>query len=139
MTLRLSLKSRKRYMPSKFVVHCRKWPYDVYIGRPSFAIRRKIPGSDGRWGNPFVVGKDGTREEVIAKHKAWLLSPENEELMNQIHELKGKVLGCWCAPLPCHGDTLAELANKVDVNATNHRTTTTTVSSPKLDRYLCPC
>ena len=48
-------------MPSKFVVHCRKWPYDVYIGRPSFAIRRKIPGSDGRWGNPFVVGKDGTR------------------------------------------------------------------------------
>jgi uncharacterized protein DUF4326 len=98
------------------------------------AIRRKIPGSDGRWGNPFVVGKDGSREEVIAKHKAWLLSPENKELMSQIHELKGKVLGCWCAPLPCHGDMLAELANSV--NATNHRTTTG--SSPKLDRYLCP-
>ncbi|MGA9841048.1 MAG: DUF4326 domain-containing protein [Nitrososphaeraceae archaeon] len=37
---------------------------------------------------------------------------ENKELMNQLPELKGKVLGCWCAPLPCHGDTLAELANK---------------------------
>jgi Domain of unknown function (DUF4326) len=95
---------------SKFVVHCRKWPYDVYIGRPSLGIRRDIPGSDGRWGNPFVVGKDGTREEVIVKHKAWLLSPENKELMNHLPELKGKVLGCWCAPLPCHGDTLSELA-----------------------------
>ncbi|MGA9843355.1 MAG: DUF4326 domain-containing protein [Nitrososphaeraceae archaeon] len=67
-------------MPSKFVVHCKKWPYDVYIGRPSLAIRRDIRGSDGRWGNPFVVGKNGTREEVIAKHKAWLL--ENKELMS---------------------------------------------------------
>lgn len=82
----------------------------------------------------FVVRKDGTREEVIAKHKAWL--SENKELMSHIHELKGKVLGCWCAPLPCHGETLAELANKINVNTTNHRTTT--VSSPKLDRYLCP-
>ena len=97
-------------MTSKFVVHCRKWPYDVYIGRPSLAIRRDIPGSDGRWGNPFVVGKDGTREQVIAKHREWLVS--NKKLMNQLPELKGKVLGCWCAPLPCHGDTLAELANK---------------------------
>lgn len=129
-------------MTSKFVVHCRKWPYDVYIGRPSPSIHRKIRGSDGRWGNPFVVGKDGTREEVIAKHKTWLLSEtefkyedfqfSNRELMNRIHELKGKVLGCWCAPLPCHGDTLAELASRV--NVTNHRMTT--ASSPKLDRYL---
>ena len=84
-------------MPSKFVVHCKKWPYDVYIGRPSLGIRRDIPGSDGRWGNPFVAGKDGTREEVIAKHKAWLLSDtefkhedfpfSNKELMNPIHLL----------------------------------------------------
>ena len=36
----------------------------------------------------------------------------NKELMNKIHELKGKVLGCWCAPLPCHGDTLTDLANQ---------------------------
>jgi hypothetical protein len=65
-------------MTSKFVVHCRKWPYDVYIGRPSLAIRRDIPGSDGRWGNPLEMDtprekKDGTREEVIVYHKTWLL------------------------------------------------------------------
>ena len=98
---------------SRFVVHCKKWPYDVYIGRPSPGISRRIPGSDGKWAVPFVVGKDGNREQVIAKHKAWLLSPENKELLSQIRtELKGKVLGCWCAPLPCHGDTLVELANQ---------------------------
>jgi hypothetical protein len=99
----------------------------VYIGRPSLAIRRDIPGSDGRWGNPFIVGKDGTREQVIAKHREWLVS--NKKLMNQLPELKSKVLGCWCAPLPCHGDTLAELANK-QLNQTsssfsnNHRQAT---------------
>lgn len=152
-------------MTSKFVVHCRKWPYDVYIGRPSLAIRRDIPGSDGRWGNPWEMDtpkekKDGTREEVIVYHKTWLLldkecKPDecsgsvpkpknysvwqwkftNKQLRNQLQtELKAKVLGCWCGPLPCRGDTLTELANSV--NAMNHRTTT--VSSPKLDRYLCP-
>lgn len=99
-------------MTGWLVVHCKKWPYDVYISRPSPGISRRVPESDGKWGNPFVVGKDGTREEVIAKHRAWLLSLENKELLSQVRtELKGKVLGCWCAPLPCHGDTLAELAN----------------------------
>jgi len=82
---------------NKFVVHCKKSPYDVYIGRPS------------KWGNPFSIGKDGTRIEVIVKYREYLL--QNEELMKSLPELKGKVLGCWCAPLACHGDILAELAN----------------------------
>ena len=80
------------------VVHCKKEPYDIYIGRPS------------KWGNPFVVGKDGTREEVIEKYINWLES--RPELLNSIYELKGKTLGCWCHPKACHGDILAELANK---------------------------
>lgn len=80
------------------VVHCKNAPYDVYIGRPS------------KWGNPFVIGKDGTREEVIAKYRAWLLREWRDAFLD-VGELRGKVLGCWCAPLPCHGDVLAELAN----------------------------
>ena len=52
-------------MPGKFVVHCKKWPYDVYIGRPSLSIRRDIPGSDGRWGNPFEMNKDGIINDGI--------------------------------------------------------------------------
>jgi len=80
------------------VVHCRKEKYDVYIGRPS------------KWGNPFTIGKDGSRKEVIKKYEIYLLN--NEELMNDLHELEGKVLGCWCKPLACHGDVLVRLANR---------------------------
>lgn len=76
------------------VVHCKREPYDVYIGRP------------GKWGNPFVVGKDGTRTEVIEKYRIWLLN--KPELLTKIVELKDKVLGCWCSPQACHGDVLVD-------------------------------
>ena len=81
----------------KWVVHCKKAPYDVYIGRPS------------KWGNPFVIGKHGTREEVIQKYLEWLMS--QPDLLTDIPSLKAKVLGCYCAPAACHGDVLSELAN----------------------------
>ena len=82
------------------VVHFQREPNDIYIGRPS------------KWGNPFLIGRDGTREEVIVKYKDWLLN-DNPELLRDIHELKGKVLGCWCSPKACHGDVLVELVNKI--------------------------
>jgi len=71
--------------------------YDVYIGRGS------------KWGNPFIIGKHGNREEVIELYRQYVLG--NPELRNSIPELKGKVLGCFCKPAPCHGDILAKLAN----------------------------
>lgn len=78
------------------VVHCKRKSYDVYIGRPS------------KWGNPFEIGKDGTREEVIAKYRAWIV--QQPHLIAALPELRGKTLGCWCAPKACHGDVLAALA-----------------------------
>lgn len=81
------------------VVHCKKEKFDVYIGRPS------------KWGNPFVVGKDGTREEVIEKYRQYIL--KNSKLLLELHELKGKILGCWCSPNKCHGDVLIELCNQL--------------------------
>lgn len=80
------------------VVHCKKETYDVYIGRPS------------KWGNPFVIGKDGDRKAVIESYRKWLIA--QPKLMEEVIELKGKVLGCWCAPQACHGDVLAYYANK---------------------------
>lgn len=77
------------------VVHCKKEPYDIYIGRPS------------KWGNPFEIGKDGTREEVIAKYEKWIRT--QPELLQALPELVGKTLGCWCSPKPCHGDILEKL------------------------------
>ncbi len=88
-----------RGMTMTRVVHCKKEPYDVYIGRPS------------KWGNPFEIGKDGSREHVIFLYGEWLL--ENPSLREDIPELIGKVLGCWCSPKLCHGDLLADLANNL--------------------------
>lgn len=76
------------------VVHCKEELYDIYIGRPS------------KWENPYKVGVDGTRKEVIAMYKEMLL---NSPLLNDIEELRGKTLGCWCKPKACHGDVLVEL------------------------------
>ncbi|MBX9841815.1 MAG: DUF4326 domain-containing protein [Xanthobacteraceae bacterium] len=70
----------------------------VYIGRPS------------KWGNPFVIGRDGSRAEVIAKYRAWIVA--QPELMNALDELRGRDLVCFCAPCACHGDVLLALANR---------------------------
>jgi len=73
---------------------------DVYIGRGS------------KWGNPYVIGKDGTREDVIQKYEAYLNT--RQDLLDAIvPELQGKVLGCYCAPQACHGDLLAEYADNM--------------------------
>ena len=77
------------------VVHCKREPFDVYIGRPS------------KWGNKFVIGEDGTREEVIQKYKDWILT--QPALLDSLSELDGLTLGCWCAPRSCHGDVLIQL------------------------------
>jgi hypothetical protein len=71
---------------------------EIYIGRPSI------------WGNPFVIGKDGQRDDVIAKYETWLLG--NGQFVDQLAALAGKDLVCWCAPARCHGDVLVRLANK---------------------------
>lgn len=91
----------------KNVVHCKKAKFDVYIGRPS------------KWGNPFVIGKDGSREEVIRKYEEWIR--KNPKLLRELGELKGKVLGCWCSPLSCHGEVLVKLVQEFDVEGLDDR------------------
>ena len=63
-----------------------------------------------KWGNPFKVGNNCTRQEAVDKYRNWIKT--KPELLESISELRGKVLGCWCKPKACHGDVLAELANK---------------------------
>ena len=77
------------------IVNVRNEKYDVYIGRPS------------KWGNPFVIGRHGNREEVIAKYRKYILN--KPELLAEVFELEGLTLGCYCAPLACHGDVLEEI------------------------------
>ncbi len=75
-------------------------PYDFYIGRGS------------KWGNPFVIGKDGSRAEVIEKFENYLL--QDKELMQALPELLGKTLGCFCKPQACHGDVLKQWAEMAE-------------------------
>lgn len=79
------------------VVNVRRQPCEVYVGRPS------------RWGNPFHLGVDGTRDVVVRRYAAWIQT--QVDLLAQLAELRGKTLGCFCAPALCHGDVLAALAD----------------------------
>ena len=70
----------------------------VYVGRPTI------------YGNPFRVGRDGTREEVIELYRQHL--ENSPQLVAQIRQgCRGRDVSCWCAPLPCHGDVILEVAN----------------------------
>jgi hypothetical protein len=87
------------------VVHVKHEPYDIYIGRTARGgYKTSI------WHNPFKVGRDGRRQEVMAKYERYLLE-DRPDLMCRLPELRGKVLGCWCAPKPCHGNVLLRLAD----------------------------
>lgn len=90
-------RARLEASPPARVVHCRREEFDVYIGRPT------------QWANPFHIGVHGTREQVIAQFCRRLL--RHPGLLRAVWSLRGYRLGCRCAPWPCHGDVLAELAN----------------------------
>jgi hypothetical protein len=85
--------------PTTTVVNLKEDHYDVRIDRKT------------KWGNPFVVGRDGTREECIQQFSEWVATQSH--LLEALHELKGKRLGCWCHPSACHGDVLAKLADQI--------------------------
>lgn len=62
------------------------------------------------WGNPFEMPADGDRDTVIANYAAHYL-PNKPSLLAKVDTLRGKALGCWCAPDPCHADVLREAAS----------------------------
>lgn len=63
------------------------------------------------FGNPFEMDKDGDRDEVCDNYEQHYL-PFKPSIHKQLFKLKGKALGCWCAPLRCHCDTLIKLINE---------------------------
>ncbi len=79
-----------------------------YVGRPS------------PLGNPYRIGPDGTREQVISKYRVWLAerlaAKDNPEALGLLAQIVAKVragynvsLACWCAPLPCHADVISDV------------------------------
>ena len=89
---------------------------NVYIARAGvvFIDKKRFPSYSSNFANPYKIGKDGTREEVIIKYREYILKKlENDNLLqNELVSLKGKNLGCWCCPEMCHGNILLELIDK---------------------------
>jgi hypothetical protein len=90
----------------------------IYIGRPGvvFVDGKRFPPashtSSRLFGNPFKIGKDGLRAKVLASYRRYALErmKTDAEYRDAVLNLKGKILGCWCAPEGCHGDILKEIA-----------------------------
>jgi len=84
------------------VVNLRAEPHELYIGR--------APGRRGVFGNPFMMGKHGTREEVIEQYEQWLRGPEAQLVREAIRRIPpGTRLGCFCKPQACHGDVIVKI------------------------------
>lgn len=65
-----------------------------------------------RFGNPFRMKSEADRDAVCMSYREHL-ARQNDLLADiKAGKLSGKVLVCWCHPLACHGNHLAELANK---------------------------
>ncbi len=97
----------------------REWMEDdnnVYIARSGivFIDKKRFPSNSSNFANPYKIGKDGTREEVIVKYREYILKKlEKDDLLRkELVSLKGKNLGCWCYPEICHGNVLLELIDK---------------------------
>lgn len=91
------------------IVHCKKGKFDVYIGRRCYGMEAS------KWANPWKIGPDGTREEVIKKYETALRN--SPKTLLQLGELKGKVLGCWCnfPQEDCHGRVLLNLLKEMGI------------------------
>jgi len=74
---------------------------EVYIGRGS------------KWGNPYVIGRDGNREQVIEKYRSYIM--KEPALINDLPELRDKTLVCFCKPKACHGDVLVNLIERQNI------------------------
>lgn len=61
-------------------------------------------------GNPYHIGKDGDRTQVIAAYRKWLdakVAANDPAVINALKQIKEDTkLGCWCAPLTCHCDEI---------------------------------
>ncbi len=89
---------------------------NVYIGRKGivFIDKQRYPKQSSIFSNPYIIDKDGTRQEILIKYKEFIEDKlkNDENFLNELLLLKNKNLGCWCHPYACHGDILLELIDK---------------------------
>lgn len=101
--------------PETKVIHLKDAPHG-WRGHPDYVyIGRGVRGQVTSFGNRYIIGPDGTRDEVIAQYRKWAETKieEDADFRQNVAALHGKTLVCYCAPKKCHGDVLKELADKL--------------------------
>lgn len=87
--------------------HGRVFIHEIDPENPDQKIKHVFAYPESKWHNPFKVGKDGTLEEVCKLFETHVLT---SELRDQLGELVGKTLGCFCdQSTQCHTQTLQKL------------------------------
>ncbi len=94
------------------VTNIKKHKYDVYIGRAG-------KGRDGYFGNPHPIGfckickRKHDREDCLKEYKRyfWERINSDNEFLERVRNLEGKILGCFCKPENCHGDIIVSWLN----------------------------
>lgn len=93
-------------------------PDNVYVGRRGIVFvpceggvgKERWPKADSRFHNPFKVTPERPAEECKALYAATVIPILP---LDKLRELKGKRLGCWCHPGPCHAQALADIVNSL--------------------------
>jgi hypothetical protein len=98
-------------MKRPIVVNIKTEPCDHYIGRRTVFGPRQLAGSP--FGNPFRISTEAERAGAIERYAAHLLA--RDDLLIRLHEFEGKRIGCWCSPLPCHGDVIADFVQAIPI------------------------
>lgn len=93
------------------VVHKKDDRHAHYIGRAYSFMPQSI------YHNPFHLGRDGDRDEVLLKFAVYWYAEEQRKLREQARkELPYRVISCWCKPKACHGDIIAGYVNWREVS-----------------------
>lgn len=94
----------------------------IKIGNKHHKNKGEYIGRGSPLGNPFIIGKHGTREEVIEKYSVYLkdqIVKRNAEIINELKRIyilsttQNVVLLCFCKPLPCHGQVIIDVLNEL--------------------------
>ena len=101
---------------------------NVYIGRK----KNDIPAS--KWGNPHVIKRRNSRTKVLQQYAKYLT--QRKDLVKSVNQLKGKTLGCWCSPKPCHAEILHRLAGNQPVYQTLKGKTRLNLKMDNLDQQV---
>jgi hypothetical protein len=99
--------ARRERPPAAIVCHVRDG-FEIYIGRAGYGFRAS------KWANPFklpAASGDALRATTLGLYEEHVRA--RPELMAALPELRGRRLGCWCAPKACHGDVLVRLLDEV--------------------------